>query len=333
MSKLLITGANGSIGANLCRHFLSRGWDVHGLVRKTSDLHSLNGLDVKLIFGDLQYPETFRIPADIDHVIHSASIVSDTAGDETCRRNIYLLAVNLVRMIEELSRPIRRLVHISTALTLGFGATDISEERPGKPALFFAYTRCKIKAEELFLDTWRTRRLPVVILRPADVYGPHDRISSAGMLKAAERGVPLIVGSGRHRFAFCYSGNLCQAAELALLKEGIEGRAYTVTNGVLPTWKAFFTGLQEGLQKRQRLYVPVWVAFALAGLFEGFRKIRPGFDPAINYYRIRRVTSDTTYDISKTIEDLGYRPDDRTEVQIREIVSWYLKEKEDGFIQ
>jgi nucleoside-diphosphate-sugar epimerase len=333
MSKILITGANGSIGANLCRHFLARGWDVHGLVRKTSDLHSLNGVDVKLIFGDLRDPETFQIPTDIDHIIHSASIVSDTAGDETCRRNIYLLAVNLARKIAEMPRPLKRLVHISTALTLGYDAPDISERRPGKPVLFLAYTRYKIRTEEFFLDQWKTQGLPVVILRPGDVFGPHDRITCAQMLKGCERGIPLVVGSGRHRFGYCYSGNLCQAAELALMKEGIEGRAYTVTNGALPTWKTFLTGLQSGLGRTQRVYVPVWLAFALARAMQGVRKVRPRFEPEINYYRIKRVTSETTYDISKTVEELGYRPDDRTDVQIKEIVSWYLKEKEDGFIK
>jgi nucleoside-diphosphate-sugar epimerase len=331
--KLLITGANGFIGTNLCRHFLARGWDVHGLVRRTSDIHSLKGLDVKLIYGDLQDPETIRIPADIEHVIHSASIVSDTADDETCRQKVYLLAVNLVRKIAEMPRPLKRLVHISTALTLGFDATDISEEKPGKPALFIAYARYKLQAERFFLDQWKTRGLPVVILRPGDVYGPHDRVSCAEMLKACERGVPLIVGHGRHRFGYCHSGNLCQSAELALLKEGIEGKAYTVTNGILPTWKSFLTGLQAGVGIRQRVYVPVWLAFALAGLFKGVRKLRPGFEPPVNYYRIKRVTSETTYDISKTIEELGYRPDDRTDQQIPEIVAWYLKEKENGFIK
>ena len=242
-------------------------------------------------------------------------------------------AVNLVRKIGEMPRPLKRLVHISTALTLGFAATDISEEKPGKPALFFAYTRYKLQAEQFFLDEWKTRGLPVVILRPGDVYGPHDRVSCAEMLKACERGVPLIVGRGRHRFGYCYSGNLCQAAELALFKERIEGKAYTVTNGILPTWKTFFTALQAGVGIKQRVYIPVWLAFALAGLFSGVRKLRPGFEPPVNYYRIKRVTSETTYNISKTIEELGYRPDDRTDQQIPEIVAWYRKEKENGFIK
>ncbi|MGA2533247.1 MAG: hypothetical protein ABSG19_09435, partial [Candidatus Aminicenantales bacterium] len=76
-----------------------------------------------------------------------------------------------------------------------------------------------------------------------------------------------------------------------------------------------------------------WSAFALAAIFKGVHKLRPSFVPRGTYYRIKRATSETTYDISKTILDLGYRPDDRTDLQIREIVAWYLKEKEDGFIK
>jgi nucleoside-diphosphate-sugar epimerase len=63
------------------------------------------------------------------------------------------------------------------------------------------------------------------------------------------------------------------------------------------------------------------------------RKFRPGYEPTLNYYRVKRVTSETTYDISRTVADLGYVPDDRLERQIGEIAAWYRREKKDGFIQ
>ena len=73
-----------------------------------------------------------------------------------------------------------------------------------------------------------------------------------------ERGVLLIVGRGRNRFGYCYSGDLSQAVELTLRREGIEGNAYTVTNRELPNWMAFLTALQNGLGRAQRAYVPEW---------------------------------------------------------------------------
>jgi nucleoside-diphosphate-sugar epimerase len=331
--EVLITGANGFIGSNLCRHFLRRGWKVYGLVRRTSDLHFLDGLDVQLVTGDLADAASFSLPPTLDALVHAASIVSDTADDAACDRDIYQLAVTVCRKLGALAGPPPRLVYVSTALTLGFNGVEISDERPGEPADFLPYTRHKIRAERFVLDEWRQRGLPAVILRPADVYGPNDRTSCARMLRACERGAPLIVGHGNWRFGYCWVGNLCQAADLAVTTAGIEGRAYTVTNRELPTWRTFFEGLQRGLRRPQHLYVPVPVAYALASAMQGVRRLRPSYEPPLTYYRIRRVTTETTYDIGATVRDLGYRPDDALEPQIDAIVSWYREERAHGHIR
>ena len=330
--KVFITGANGFIGSSLCRHFLAQGWEVHGLVRPTSDLCNLEGLPVSLHTGDLRDPASFAVPAGITHVIHSASIVSDTAGEATCRDNIYLLAVNLVAKLRVLPQPPQRLLYISTALVLGYNGLDITEQRPGESAMFLPYTRFKVKTEEFLLQQWREQGLPVVILRPGDVYGPYDRVSCARMLRGCEQRLPLIVGRGDGRFGFCYIDNLCQASLLAMVKPGIEGRAYTVTNGTLPTWREFFSGLQRRMHYRQRLRVPVWIVYVAAAVLHGVQQVLPRYSPLLTYYRVRRITTETTYDISKTVAELGYQPDDHFEKQLDETVAWYLREKENGHI-
>jgi nucleoside-diphosphate-sugar epimerase len=198
--------------------------------------------------------------------------------------------------------------------------------------MFLAYTRYKVKTEEFFRQQRRDHGLPLVILRPGDVYGPYDRVSCAKILRGCERKLPLVIGCGNCRFGFCYIDNLCQAALLALTKPSIEGRAYTVTNGILPTWREYFSGLQRRMHYRQRLWVPVWVGYALAGVLRGVQWLFPRFVPEVNYYRIRRITTETSYDISRTIADLGYQPDDRIERQIDEIVAWYIRERKSGYI-
>ncbi|HMA54110.1 MAG TPA: hypothetical protein VKT17_06585, partial [Acidobacteriota bacterium] len=137
-------------------------------------------------------------------------------------------------------------------------------------------------------------------------------------------------GRGRWRFGYCHVGNLCQAAELALVTPGIEGRAYTVTNRVLPTWRDFFQAMQEGLGKKQKVYVPVLIARILAGASSAVGAILPRFKDSLTPYRVRRVTTETTYDISRTIAELGYDPDDDYERQFAEIVAWYKKERAGG---
>jgi nucleoside-diphosphate-sugar epimerase len=332
MSRVLVTGANGFIGSNLCRWLLGRGWEVDGLVRESSDLHFLEGLDIRLVKGDLRYPERIDIPAGTTHVVHTAALVSDMASEEDCGPNISGMTRAFVNALEAAGLPLRRFVYVSSALTLGFERRDISEENPGRSADFMPYVRHKKLAESDLLARFAAGRFPVVILRPADVFGPNDRVTCANLLHGSERGAPLIVGSGRWRFAYCYVGNLCQAVELALTKEGVEGRAFTVTNGVLPTWREFFGALQRGIGRKQRVYVPVWFAYATAAASGLLHRVFPSFKNQLNYYRIRRITTETTYDITRTVAELGYRPEDDFERQFAEIVAWYKKERACGWL-
>jgi nucleoside-diphosphate-sugar epimerase len=330
VNRVLITGANGFIGSNLCRWFLGRGWEVDALVRESSDLHFLEGLDVRLIRGDLRSAGGIALPRETEFIVHAAALVSDMAGDEDCSRNIFDTTKSLVRRIRALGLPLRRFVYLSTALTLGVSGLDISEAHRGRSVLAIPYVRHKIRTENELRDEHAVRSFPMVILRPGDVYGPNDRITSARVLDGCERGMPLVAGRGRWRFGYCYVGNLCQAAERALLTPGIEGRAYTVTNGRLPTWGEFFYAMQEGVGRRQKIYFPVLLARFLALALGAAKAAFPRLRIELNPYRIRRVITETTYDISETVADLGYAPDDDAGRQFAEIVAWYKKEKADG---
>ena len=62
--KALVTGANGLVGANLIRSLLDQGHRARAFVRSTSDLRSLNGVEVELAFGDILEVNTLIEAAD-----------------------------------------------------------------------------------------------------------------------------------------------------------------------------------------------------------------------------------------------------------------------------
>jgi nucleoside-diphosphate-sugar epimerase len=120
--------------------------------------------------------------------------------------------------------------------------------------------------------------------------------------------------------------------ERTLVGEGIEGKSYTVTNATLPTWRDFFQALQKGLGRKQRVYVPIWLAYVASGVSGLLQAVLPRFERELSYYRIKRITTETTYDISRTVSDLGYQPDNDFERQFAEVVEWYLKERRNGYL-
>jgi nucleoside-diphosphate-sugar epimerase len=332
METVFITGANGFIGANLCRFFLKKNFSVHGLVRKTSDLHFLEGLDVKLVYGDLSEVEKINLPENMDYVIHCASEVSDTADKKSCEINICEATENFVNHIMSSNIRLKKFIYISTALVLGYKKLNISEENPGKAANL-PYVQSKIKTEAYLLEVHKKKGLPLVILRPADVYGPYDRTSCVPIVKGLENGLPPIVSGGKWIFPLCYVDNLSLATYLACITQNIEGNAYTVTNGSDVTWKEFFSVILKRINKKQRFYIPKFTPFAVAFLSKIIHFFVPSFEPSLTYYRAKRITSHTNYDISRTIKDLGYSPDTDAEKQFNAIMDWYLAEQKSGYIE
>ena len=330
MERVLITGANGFVGSNLCKYFLERSYEVYGLVRESSNLHFLENLPVRLVRGDLASPESIQLPDRIDYVIHNASVATEQASKPTALLNIYEATVNLVRVLRERGIVPRRFIFISTTLVLGYKGANISEANPGSVKKSFWYIRAKEMSEEFLREQLRENGFPAIILRPSDVYGPNDRTMSMLVLHGIEKRVPPIVGHGNWIFSFCFVENLCLACLLACRMKGENGKAYTVANGTDTTWRQFFTIFLQRLGRRQRMYTPVSLAYVAAFFLQLLHALVPAFEAKLTFYRIHRITTNSSYDISETVRVLDYHPDEDTERQVNSIVDWYLAEKAAG---
>lgn len=324
---VFVTGANGFVGVNLCRGLTALNYRVVGMVRPDSDLRMLDGVRIELVRGDLRRPGSLRPPRDTQYVVHSAATVSDSASDTECRAGILAATRHLAEAALEQCPQLRRFVYISSALVLGYGRTGIAESRPGRSCTYLPYVKYKQQAESLLLSLYRSRGLPVVILRPSDVYGRFDRTSVLRMCRAIDRGVPILVGTGASKLAYCHVETLVRAVARVCEFEGAVGKCYTVASDTPVTWREFFGHLSKGLGRPLRGPMPAALVFAAVVVIELARRLVPLRNPDLTQYRFRRATQDTTYDTSATVRELGLAPDEDIAGQLLAAARWYREHR------
>lgn len=84
MAGILVTGATGSVGSNVCAIALERGVEVRALVRKGTDAEPLEALGAVPVVGDVTDRESLVAAATgVDGVIHCAAVIGGTWAEAT----------------------------------------------------------------------------------------------------------------------------------------------------------------------------------------------------------------------------------------------------------
>ncbi len=179
MQKVLVTGASGFIGRHLVDSLRSRGCEIWCLVRPTSKLDHLQTLQCRLLVSDvLQASDTASAIANV-----KPDTVFYLAGSTKAFRKQSFFDVNqggarnFFGACAELETP-PVAVFVSTLAAAGparSGASVDAKLETDAPAPVSYYGRSKLAAEyeaRSFAD-----RVPISIVRPPIVFGPHDKDS------------------------------------------------------------------------------------------------------------------------------------------------------------
>jgi nucleoside-diphosphate-sugar epimerase len=218
---VLVTGADGFIGAEIARNLRALGHRVLGLVYG-------RGAGPGELWADLSQPAALaRVPSGFDAVVHAAGVVDPSVPAARMR------AVNVggteavVRWA--LAQHVSHLVHVSSVavygpLTVGTGRTERTP-RLGR-LLGLPYMRTKAQAELLV----ERSGVPFTLLRPPAVLGPGDTVLSAGVVTALKGpGVPLVPhASMERRVSLSFVSGLADIVALALEHGPVGGALHAV---------------------------------------------------------------------------------------------------------
>ncbi len=123
--RALVTGANGLIGANLARELLRAGHEVRALVRPSSNLQSLDGLDVETVYGDVLHTDSLTEAAKgCDLVFHTAALF--TYWDLNSEQLENLAVEGTLNVIDAaVAAGVKRIVFTSSSVVLGSSARPL----------------------------------------------------------------------------------------------------------------------------------------------------------------------------------------------------------------
>lgn len=269
--KALVTGGAGFIGRWVVARLLDDGHEVlslddysNGRAENLRELEGKKGFlgavrgDIKdpgclaEVFGGTTWDVIFHLGASI-HVQKSIddpepTFRNDAEGTfrvlEAARRQYFRLngldpdtrAFDFERDVPKLKDRRPRVACMSTCMVYDLaGNAAISENHPFRPAS--PYAASKIASDMLALSYFHSYRMPTVVVRPFNTYGPYQKSNSEGgvvsiFLKRDLAREPLLVkGAGTQTRDLLYVEDCAEFVVSAAMSEAAEGQVLNAGTG------------------------------------------------------------------------------------------------------
>lgn len=256
MIKVLVTGANGLLGANVVRQLLAEGYLVKAMVRKGSDRLSIKGAECEMFEGEITNTnDVLKAVSDCDYVVHSAAQTSQFPSklEAYTKANIEATKI-LINACKH--HHVKRFVFISTANCF----TNGSLEKPGTESSRFmpwlkgsGYAYSKYLAQEEVLREVKENSFPAIVVNPTFMIGAYDSKPSSGklLLYALNNRVLFYPPGGKSFVDVNYAAKAISNA----LTDGKVGECYLLAGENL-TYKGFFREVEK-LSGKWKILIPI----------------------------------------------------------------------------
>ncbi len=246
---ILVTGGAGFIGSHLSCYLSNRGYTITVLddFSRSSNFgrRLLEEANVRIVEANILDKARVReLAGKFDIVVHCAAYID--AAESILMPEVYA-EINVTGTVAMLKLSVDvgacRFIYLSSAAVYGepqiVPVPETHHTRPVNP-----YGASKL-AGEIFVETfYRAYKLPYVILRLFNVYGPGQSETYAGLIaktiaRVLRNEPPIIYGSGEQTRDFVYVRDVVQAIEKTIVTENIceiynigTGREYRVKDVV-----------------------------------------------------------------------------------------------------
>lgn len=248
ISRILITGGCGFVGANLAKYFYDKGYDIKILDNlSTGTVHNLEdtGIDltkIELIKGDVLDRTTVnRAVAGSNAIVHLAAETSVIDSFKLPVEHWNINVTGTLNLLEEsrLNNRIKTFVFASSNAVLGEQEPPASENQLPQP--LSPYGASKLACEALCTTYHHAYGLPTYCLRFSNCYGPFSMhkpsVISIFIQRLMENKPLVIYGDGNQTRDFIHIEDICQAIFLCQENTGADkntsrgGEIFNIASG------------------------------------------------------------------------------------------------------
>lgn len=306
----IITGAAGFLGNNIVRELQNRpDVELRCLLLPGTSLESLQGLRYSLYYGSVTEPESlkeiFSIPSGaLLYVIHCAGIVDRKPGYDP---KVYAVNVQGTEIVARKTLEAGgRLIYISSVQAMPPG----KGRQPMPPATVFdpdtvigLYSKAKAEASRR-VQALMKQGLDAVIIQPSGLIGPNDydhTNMSEFFCEAASGTLPACVKAG---YSFVDVRDAAQMI-VAACTRGVSGQSYLAAGPTVSMMKLAVMAARISHTRPVALELPLDVVLAVTPVTALCYRLS-GKKPLFTAFAVQTLESDSNFDVSKSVEDLGF---------------------------
>jgi nucleoside-diphosphate-sugar epimerase len=286
--KILLIGSNGFLGRQI-QTTLNPKFDIITLSRSNSRIEC----DISNFIPFLP---------KVDIVIHAAGKAHSVPKTSLEKQSFFDVnfkgTQNLLQGIQESKSLPKAFIFISTVAVYGReNGINISEDAPllAKDP----YGLSKIQAEQLVLYWCKKYNVICTILRLPLLAGQNPPGNLGAMIKGIQKGYYFNIAGCKAKKSMVLAEDVARS----ILKVVEIGGIYNLTDGYHPSFAELSNHISIQLGKGKAMHMPLWLAKAIAKFGDLLGSKAP-----LNTNKLKKFTSNLTFDDSKAREAFGWNP-------------------------
>jgi len=281
--KILLTGSNGFLGNYIYKYLIKE--HLIDTLNRSNSTYNVNLANV--------------IPSlnnDYELVIHCAGLAHNNSISDFSKVNVEGTD-NLLKGLKS-NRLVRNFIFISSVSVYGIQKGENIDENCPLNAKD-PYGKSKIAAEKLIIEWCSLHNVNFTILRLPLIIGPHPPGNFGSMIKAIQNGYYFNIAGGKEKKSMV----LVEDVAKSILKAAEIGGIYNFTDGYHPSFEEISNCVSMQLSRSKPLNLPLWLAIIIAFIGDLFGSKSP-----LNTYKLKKITSELTFDDSKARNAFGWNP-------------------------